>query len=296
MMKTNVDTEQLEKNDQFIETVVELMEINKIKKIALNDIVLKKKIGEGGQAKVYKGLYNDENVAVKVLGDIDWKCLAHEIVVISNMKHECIPKFYGIIAEEKVLGIVLEFIDGKTLDEYSITELPEDITIKIAKSLCSVLIYMHSNKFIHRDLKPENVILDNKGNVYLIDFGIAKVCTSTSWTLTRAKGTLHYLAPECLQPDSVTESEQIISKITTKVDVWAYGCILSYIFSGVLPWLNKLPDNAPVIQKAIMSNIPFPIPSSIKNKTVVEIITKATILDFKERPTMSELKPLVDLL
>jgi serine/threonine protein kinase len=283
------------KNENFIETVVELMEINKIKKISLNDLLLKKKVGEGGQAKVYKAIMGNETVAVKVLGDIDWKCLAHEIVIISNLQHESIPKFHGMIAEEKVVALVFDFVEGKTLDEYK-DEFSGEMLVKIIKSLCSALCYIHSKKFIHRDIKPENIILDKNGKVYLIDFGISKVLTSTSSTLTRAKGTLHYLAPECLLAEQVSETHQIISKITTKVDVWAFGCIVSYLFSGILPWLNKLPDNAPVIQKAIMANIPFPVPSTIENKIAKEIIEEATINDPKSRPKMIELKELVDML
>ena len=71
--------------------------------------------------------------------------------------------------------------------------------IKIVKSLANALDYVHDNKFIHRDLKPENIMIDNKYNFYLIDFGIAKVMTNTDDTVTRAKGTIHYLAPETLE-------------------------------------------------------------------------------------------------
>ena len=90
-------------------------------------------------------------------------------------------------------------------------------------------------------------MLDDNMNFYLIDFGIAKVMTNMIDTLTRAKGTIYYLAPETLEVAELTEKEEIVSKITTKVDVWAYGCIVSYLFSGVLPWTNKYKDNAQAI-------------------------------------------------
>jgi serine/threonine protein kinase len=281
-------------NSDIKSTVKELMEINHIRKIPLKDIALKKKIGEGGQAKVYNGTLDNELVAVKVLEEVDWKCLAHEIVIISNLQHECIPKFYGIVVDESVLALVFQFLEGKTLDEYKVMELSNDVKIKVAKSLASVLDYIHGNKFIHRDLKPENIILDKNGNCYLIDYGIAKVMTNTAYTITRAKGTLHYLAPECLDADDLTENEEIISMITPAVDVWAYGCILSFLFSGILPWCNKYTDNSAVIQNVLMKKKPFPVPESITNETIVKVITAATNIKWKERCTMADIRELLD--
>lgn len=281
-------------NADIINTVKELMEINHINKISLKDVSLKKKIGEGGQAKVYRGTYQGEEVAVKVLEEVDWKCLAHEIVIISNLQHEVIAKFYGIIADDNVLALVFRFINGKSLDEYKLADISTEAKIKIVKQLASALDYIHKNKFIHRDLKPENLMLDNNYNLHLIDFGIAKVCTNKSFTVTRAKGTLHYLAPEALDAEDLTETEEIISMITTKVDVWAYGGIVSYIFSGILPFCNKYADSNAVIQKVLMKKMPFPIPDNITNETIIKVITMATQVDPNKRADMTEIKAVLD--
>jgi len=178
-------------------------------------------------------------------------------VIIGNLTHECIPKFYGIVIDENVLALVFSYVSGKTIDEYKLSELSADLKFKMVKQLCSVLDYVHASKFIHRDLKPENIILDNDSNLWLIDFGIAKVCTNTVDIVTRAKGTLHYLAPEALDAEDLTDTEEIISLITTKVDVWAFGCIVSYIYSGILPWCNKYVDNSAVIQKVLVQKKTF---------------------------------------
>ena len=85
-------------------------------------------------------------------------------------------------------------------------------------------------------------MLDNQGKIHLLDFSIAKVITNAEFTLTRAKGTLNYLAPECLELSEISEDQQIISKITSKVDVWAFGCIVSWLFSGYVPWSDKYKD------------------------------------------------------
>ena len=275
------------------DTIKELMEINKIPKIQLKDIKLKKKIGEGGQAKVYRGTYKDEEVAVKVLEEVDWKCLAHEIVIISNLHHQSIPKFYGIVLEDGIIGLVNKYISGKPLDEYNISEFNEKQKLAIAKSLATALSFVHENKFIHRDLKPENIMIDNNLNFYLIDFGIAEVVTGQDNAYTRAKGTVHYLAPETLDVVELTESEEIVSAITTQVDVWAYGCILSYIFSEKLPWCNKYLDNSAVIQKLLVQKKEFPVPMDLIKKDkyssadqIIEIIKGCNVIDPKKRFTM----------
>jgi serine/threonine protein kinase len=285
------------------ETIKELMVINKIPKIPLKDIKLKKKIGEGGQAKVYRGTYNNEEVAVKVLEEVDWKCLAHEIVIISNLHHDCIPKFYGIILDEGIIGLVSKYISGKPLDEYNISEFSEKDKIKIAKSLSNALCYIHQNNFIHRDLKPENIMIDADFNFFLIDFGIAKVITNTIDMATRAKGTIHYLAPETLEVAELTESEEIVSIITPKVDVWAYGCILAYLFSEKLPWCNQYLDNPTVIQKLLLTKKPFPVPVKeinkdkyVKHEEICKLITMCTAVDLKKRADMKAVKELTDKL
>ena len=131
--------------------------------------------------------------------------------------------------------------------------------------LASSLEYIHSQKFIHRDLKPENIMLGKDGHIYLIDFSIAKVLTNSEFTLTRTKGTLNYLAPECLEPTEINEDQQIISKVTAKVDVWAFGCIVSWLFSGLVPWSDKYNDSPAIIQQILLKQYPFSIPNNIFN-------------------------------
>lgn len=272
-------------------TVKELMTINHIEKINLKDLTLKKKIGEGGQAKVYKGTLDGETVAVKVLEEVDWKCLAHEIVIIANLHHPVIPKFYGIVVEDKILSLVFQYIEGKTLDDFKFNEISDEIRLKVVQDLASVLEYMHNNKFIHRDLKPENLMYDKKNDkLYLIDFGISKVLTNSTNTRTRAKGTLHYLAPECLDVAELDEQDQIISTITPGVDVWAYGCIVSWLFSSALPWCNKYSDNSSIIQKVLMKKLPFPIPDNIKHEKILKIISMCTQIKLEDRWNMTQVR------
>ena len=279
---------------EFKKTVEELVIINHIEKINLGDLQLKKKIGEGGQAKVYKGTYKDKQIAIKVLQNVDYKCFAHELVIIAYLEHLNIPKFYGIVIEPNILSLVFEFIDGKNLDEFKPSDFSIDQKLKIIYELASCIEYIHKNKFIHRDLKPENLMLGKDGHIYLIDFGIAKVITKEDYTVTRAKGTINYLSPECLDPTEIGENEQIISTITPKVDVWAFGCIVSWLFSGFVPWTDKFKDMAPIIQQVLVKKIPFSIPKNINIPNVIQVIKMACEVDLDKRATMSEIKSFLE--
>ena len=281
--------------ENFLQTVEKLVIINHIEKIKLGDLILKKKIGEGGQAKVYMGTFENKQVAVKVMKNVDYKCFAHELVILAFLDHVNIPKFYGIVREKNVLSLVFEFIEGKTLDEYKPTDFNDQQKYHIIYELASCLEYIHSKKFIHRDLKPENLMLGKNGHIYLIDFSIAKVLTNADYTHTRTKGTLNYLAPECLEASEISEDRQIISTITAKVDVWAFGCIVSWLFSGFVPWSDKYKDLPPIIEQILLKKMPFSIPGNIMDKNIIQIIQMATVVDVAKRASMNEIKNLMEV-
>ena len=291
-MKTEGQTDPNTEN--FLQTVEKIVDINHIKKIRLEEISIIKKIGEGGQAKVYMGEYDKKKVAVKNMKNVDLKCFAHELVILALLEHENIPKFYGIIREQNVLSLVFEFIEGNTLDQLNIGNFTTQQKYNIIYQLASCLEYIHSQNFIHRDLKPENIMLDNNGQIHLLDFSIAKVITNAEFTLTRAKGTLNYLAPECLEQSETSEDQQIISKITSKVDVWAFGCIVSWLFSGYIPWSDKYKDLPPIIQQILMKKLPFSIPKNIQDKNIIKIIEMSTEVDVNKRKSMKDIKDLMD--
>jgi len=127
-------------------------------------------------------------------------------------------------------------------------------------------------------------------------FGIAKILGEKVNVVTRAKGTMHYLAPEVLVVSSVNEDKQIISCVTQAVDVWAFACLASYIFSGIAPWTNKYKDEVLVIQKVLTKGLEFPVPDNITNSKVVEIIKAGTVIDHTKRKSMAELDEMIQRL
>ena len=273
------------------EVINNLIEINKINRIVMDELIFLKLIGEGAQSKVYEGYYNRKHSAIKVLKNVDYKSLMSELVIICHLKHPSIPKFYGIADDGKNISLVTEYIKGETLDNLKLFDLSYDIKLKMVKEIGNVLEYMHVNHMIHRDLKPGNILIDNKYNIYLIDFGIAKICANKKNVMTLSKGTLNYLAPESFEVKNLTENEEVISIVSPKVDVWAFGCLISFIFSGEIPWENELNENNNISHfKKVINQKDFPIPSSISHLTkICEIIKLCTIIDENRRVTMKEI-------
>jgi len=290
-MESNSKSDSIELN----KVVNDLIEINNIKKITLNEIIQMNKIGEGLQAKVYQGEYENENVAIKIIEKYDYKCLAHEINIISNLHHQNIPKFKGIVLENNKLRIVTQYVEAKSLDEYKPSEISFEVRVDIIKQLASVLEYMHSQKTIHRDLKPENMLFNQETcKLFLIDFGISKVLSEKKEIETRAKGTPHYLAPESLVPSNIDENDAMISMIGPSVDIWAFGCVTSWLFSGILPWCNIYKNNPATLQAVLMKKKPFPVPVNIANENIVLLITKCTMVNIKERWNITEITKFLD--
>ena len=273
-----------------------LIEINKINKILMSELVILKNIGEGAQSKVYEGYYNRKHCAIKMLQNVDYKSFMSELVIMSHLNHPSIPKFYGIVNDDKNISIITEYIKGETLDNIKLLDLNYDTKLKIIKDIGNVLEYMHVNHMIHRDLKPGNILIDNNNKTYLIDYGIAKICANKKNVMTSTKGTLNYLAPESFEVKNLTENEEVISIVTPKVDVWAFGCLISYIFSGEIPWENELKGNNNNIAyyKQLINQKDFPIPSSILNMNkICELIKLCTIIDENRRISMTEVNDIL---
>lgn len=282
------------KNDIFA-----LIQINNIKKISQNELTFSKLIGEGAQSKVYEGYYLRHHCAIKILKNVDYKSFMSELVIMAHLSHPSIPHFYGVVFENKNIAIITEFIIGETLNN-KLPELNFNHKLNIVKDIANVLEYMHVNHIIHRDLKPENILLDKNNKPYLIDYGISKICANKKNVMTSTKGTLYYLAPESFEVKNFTENEEIISIVSPKVDVWAFGCLLSFIFSGETPWENLLNEkkgkNYTMISyfKKIINQSEFPLPNSILHlNEICELIKLCTIIDENRRINMTQVNDIL---
>ena len=273
-----------QEREEYKAKVKKLIEKYNIKKIKKKEITFKESVGSGGQATVRHGTYNEEEVVIKRLsGRLDWKCLADELEIVQTLEHACIPKFYGLILDDTILCMVFQYIKGVTLDKLDVIQMEKEVRLDIVRNLANTFAYIHSKGYIHRDFKADNVMVDNDLKVWVIDFGIAKKTTEQSIVHTRAKGNVFWVAPENFDMDDANKSD-----VTAKVDIWGFGLLVSFMFSGVEPWTNYS-KNQNKVQDKILDEYPFPIPKIITDENILAIIKKCTDYNPKRRPTFQEL-------
>ncbi len=199
-------------------------------------------LGRGGMATVYLARQTsmDRDVAIKVmareLAD-DEQFIArfqHEAQVIARLQHPHILPVIDFGREGKNIYIVMRLVRGGSLDDRlkgGPLELP--LASRMLSQIASALTFAHEQGIIHRDLKPNNVLLDERDNAYLTDFGIAKMLAGTSKLTATGNilGTPAYMAPEQWRGEAVD----------ARTDTYALGVVLYEMVLGQLPFSGDTP-------------------------------------------------------
>ena len=165
-------------------------------------------IGRGGSSCVYlaENIRLHNRLAIKEVyknGRIvenQNTMLISELSILTKLRHPGLPTIYDVIYTAQSILIVMEYIEGVSLDKHLLQNgaCREEDVIKWGKQLCDVLKYLHSQQppIIYRDMKPANIMLKPDGTVSLIDFGTAREFKSSSVEDTTCLGTQGYAAPE----------------------------------------------------------------------------------------------------
>jgi class 3 adenylate cyclase/predicted Ser/Thr protein kinase len=201
-------------------------------------------IGRGGMGVVYKAVDTqlDEIVAIKTLpGDVmsrspeDLERFKREIRLARKITHRNVLRTYDYGEAEGVYFISMEFVRGYTLTEL-LEEAPSHqmvprVAMGIARQICRGLEAAHEQGIIHRDIKPQNVLIDHKGEVKLMDFGIARMAEAHEG-MTQAGlivGTPHYMSPEQVQG----------KQLDPRSDVYSMGVMLYEMLAGQKPFTSS---------------------------------------------------------
>ena len=201
---------------------------------------IERQLGQGGMGAVYLGRAADANntlVAIKVIRRPIDDGSAHsfitrfkrEIEICQGLSHEnLVSTISGGISEEGTLYLILEFLQGATLEEsVSKERLSEEQAIQLAQKLCDALTCIHSRGLYHRDVKPANILLQKNLEPVLIDFGLALANNRTRLTETGlALGTLQTMAPEQLMGKKLSET----------ADIYSLGATLFFSITGKYPF------------------------------------------------------------
>ena len=166
-------------------------------------------IGHGGMSTVYLAINEKANKswAVKEIrrkNNRHFEMLRQSMIVETNLlkrlSHPNLPRIVDIIDNDEDFLIVMDYIDGNTLERLIEDEgaQPQSKVVDWALQLCDVLGYLHSQAVpvIYRDMKPSNIMLKADGGIMLIDFGTAREYKDTGGADTAYLGTRGYAAPE----------------------------------------------------------------------------------------------------
>jgi serine/threonine protein kinase len=220
------------------------------------------RIGSGGMAEVYKAFHPklERYVTIKVLhsflaeGEDFLTRFEREARAVASLRHPHIVQIHDFDVEEDNYYMVMEYIDGGTLQAKMVElsrksrYMPIDQVVSILRQVAEALDYAHKKGIIHRDIKPSNILLDSAGNAYLSDFGIARILGGTQLTSTGSLiGTPTYMSPEQGRGDELTPVS----------DIYSLGVILYELMTGKVPFSSDTTPLA-IIHKHLTEMPPEP--------------------------------------
>ncbi|RLN02166.1 hypothetical protein BBI17_002347 [Phytophthora kernoviae] len=267
-------------------------------RIPREKVLVQQLISRGGYGEVYYGLFNGQQVAIKMLLPKSRKSVKHvndflaEVKLMATMDHPCIVQFVGVAWDSLTdLCVVSEYMEGGDLRallssyEAQNYKLGFDRTkVIIALHVAHALTYLHSLNppVLHRDLKSKNILMSSNLEAKVTDFGISR--ERVDQTMTAGVGTSLWMAPEMMMGERYDD----------KADMFSFGVVLSELDQHSLPYSHakdnnsgrKLPDTA-ILQMVTLGQIRVEF-SSEALESMVQLGMACVSVDPKDRPTAAE--------
>ncbi|KAH7470456.1 putative serine/threonine-protein kinase/receptor R831 [Phytophthora ramorum] len=269
-------------------------------RIPIDRIELGAVISRGGFGVVYRGRYRDQDVAIKTLLPEKRKDLAHiqaflsEVRLVATMEHPHIVQFIGVAWESlSDLFCVTEFMSGgdlrSLLKDYLANGVPQGMDAgktQIAYQVAYALTYLHSLEpvVLHRDLKSRNILLTERLDAKITDFGASRIRSDA--TMTAGVGSSLWMAPEVMMGQRYGE----------KADVFSLGVVISELDTHELPYSHAkesnsnsgrpLPDTA-VLQMVSMGKLRVRF-SSFMDADMARFVCSCVSVEPEQRPTAAE--------
>ena len=224
-------------------------------------------LGCGGMGEVYRAtdLTLGQSVALKFLPEEaarDQRLLERfhgEVRIARQVSHPNVCRVYDIGEFAGTPFLSMEYVDGEDLASLlpRIGRLPADKAVETARKICAGLAAAHDRGIIHRDLKPANIMINKRGDVVIMDFGLAALADALSGPEAR-NGTPAYMAPEQLKG----------AEVTARSDIYALGLVLYELFTGRRPYdgntLKRLLEQQEAAQLTSMTSIAADIDPAVE--------------------------------
>jgi tRNA A-37 threonylcarbamoyl transferase component Bud32/tetratricopeptide (TPR) repeat protein len=226
-------------------------------------------LGKGAMGIVYRALDPDINreVAVKTIrfdlvSEEDDKeemmeRFMREAQAAGKLTHSNIITIYDVGREKDMTYIVMQLIEGKSLQKVisSGEKISTQELIHLMDQLCKALHYAHNNGIVHRDIKPANILLDKQGKPFIVDFGVARLETSTLTEAGTTLGTPSYMSPE----------QVMGKKVDRRSDIFSLGSILYELLTGkrafqaqsITTVIYKIINEEPVALTEVKKGLPI---------------------------------------
>ncbi|OMO61924.1 hypothetical protein CCACVL1_23144 [Corchorus capsularis] len=248
---------------------------------------------QGAFGKLYRGTYNGEDVAIKILerpenspekAQVMEQQFQQEVMMLATLKHPNIVRFIGACRKPMVWCIVTEYAKGGSVRQFLTRRqnraVPLKLAVKQALDVARGMAYVHGLGFIHRDLKSDNLLIAADKSIKIADFGVARIEVQTEG-MTPETGTYRWMAPEMIQHRPYTQ----------KVDVYSFGIVLWELITGLLPFQNMTAVQAAfaVVNKGVRPVIPndcLPVLS--------EIMTRCWDTNPEVRPPFTEIVKMLE--
>ncbi|HET8841198.1 MAG TPA: WD40 repeat domain-containing serine/threonine-protein kinase, partial [Ktedonobacteraceae bacterium] len=237
-------------------------------------------IGKGGFGAVYKAAdvaFHNRLVAIKEMSHQSLTpqetveatyAFKREAALLASLVHPNLPRIYEQFTDGGRWYLVMDFIEGETLEEYMLKiiggKLSIDKVLSIGIQVCTVLEYLHNRQppIVFRDLKPANIMLTPLGHIYLIDFGIARHFKPGQSRDTAALGSTGYAAPE----------QYGKAQTTPRADIYSLGVTLHELLTGLNPADNPF------------HFAPLNLPAHPAHKELEALVSRMLEIDINKRP------------
>ncbi|KAL0587648.1 hypothetical protein ABG067_002667 [Albugo candida] len=225
----------------------------------VNEYVIQGDLGKGtyGRVKLCQNEQDNKLYAVKILHksfvsrmagkeDSLRDALRREIAIMKKLQHRNVVRLVEVIDDPSSAKIYLvqEYVKHNLMDQIAIMRgLTEQVARRYLRDLLLGLHYLHLHRVIHRDIKPGNILVSEEGVAKIADFGTARMIMNETETLSGAKGTPAFMAPEMFDIDATYRGPS--------VDIWSLGATLYMMVIGHPPWLA---DNEIVLSEKVQKD------------------------------------------